>query len=158
MACGAQVAPAVHATWILKTVKPLWWDSAGGSLVKTSSSNAGVWVQSLVRELGSHMPHSQKPKHRMETVLWQIQQRPFKWSASKKKKKKNLKKKKETTLTWQGPKKTPALTTECEPQGKLCYTESQTSKSSPVQQNAAQYSTTQHNPIQQAQYNQFTPT
>ena len=34
-----------------------WW-----SMVKTSS-NAGVWVWSLVRELGSHMPFGQKNKN-----------------------------------------------------------------------------------------------
>ena len=56
-----------------------WW-----SMVKTSSS-AGVWVWSLVRELGSHMPFGQKTqKHETEAILQQVQQRPWKWSTSKK--------------------------------------------------------------------------
>ena len=34
----------------------------------------GVWVQSLVKRLGSHMPCDQKKtKHKIEVILWQIQ-------------------------------------------------------------------------------------
>ena len=37
-------------------------DFPGGPEAKTSPSNAGVWVQSLVRELRSRMPRGQKTK------------------------------------------------------------------------------------------------
>ena len=37
-------------------------DFAGGPVVKTSPSNAGVWVRSLVGELRSNMPRGQKTK------------------------------------------------------------------------------------------------
>ena len=60
MACGAQVAPAEHAPWTLKIVKPLWWEFAGGSLVKTSPSNAGD-VGSIPGQ-GARIPHASQPK------------------------------------------------------------------------------------------------
>ena len=60
MACGSQVAPAVHATWTLKIVKPLRWDFAGGSLVKTSPSNAGG-VGSIPGQ-GARIPQTSQPE------------------------------------------------------------------------------------------------
>ena len=48
-------------------------DFPGGPMVKTLPSNAGVPVQSLVGELRSHMPCNQKPKHKAEAILEQIQ-------------------------------------------------------------------------------------
>ena len=38
------------------------WDFPGGPVVGTWPYSAGVQVQSLVRELGSHMPRGQKSK------------------------------------------------------------------------------------------------
>ena len=38
------------------------WDFRGGPVVKTSPSNAGGEVRSLVGEPRSHMPHGQKTK------------------------------------------------------------------------------------------------
>ena len=35
------------------------WDFLGGPEVKTLLSNRGAWVQSLVRELSSHMPRGE---------------------------------------------------------------------------------------------------
>ena len=50
----------------------------------------GVWVQSLVRELRSHVPYGQKkPKHKTETMLQQID-KEFKSGPCPKKKKKKL--------------------------------------------------------------------
>ena len=43
------------------------WNLPGDSVVKISPSNAGMWVQSLVRELSSHMPHSQKKTKQKKT-------------------------------------------------------------------------------------------
>ena len=43
-------------------------DFPGSSMVKTSPSNDGVWVQSLVRKLRSHMSHSQETNHKTETI------------------------------------------------------------------------------------------
>ena len=37
-------------------------DFPGGPVVNTSPFNEGVWIGSLVRDLRSHMPHSEKPK------------------------------------------------------------------------------------------------
>ena len=50
-------------------------------------------VQSLVGELRSHMPHSQKNQNKTEAILKQIQYRLFKkWPTSKNSLKKNNKK------------------------------------------------------------------
>ena len=38
-------------------------------VVKTSPSNDGVWVQSLVNVLRSHVPLGQKPNHKTETIF-----------------------------------------------------------------------------------------
>ena len=46
--------------WTLK--EGVYRDFPGGPVVKTSPSNAGVWVQSLVGELRSHMTWSQNNK------------------------------------------------------------------------------------------------
>ena len=37
-------------------LESLFWDFPGGPVVGTSPSNTGVWVQSLARDLRSHMP------------------------------------------------------------------------------------------------------
>ena len=39
-----------------------YWDLPGSPVVKTSPSVQGVHVQSLVRELRSHVPHGQETK------------------------------------------------------------------------------------------------
>ena len=44
-------------------------DFPGCPVVKTSPSNAGAWVQSLVRELRYHIPWGQKSKHKTEAIL-----------------------------------------------------------------------------------------
>ena len=44
-------------------------DFPGYPVIKTSPSNAGAWVQSLVRELRYHMPQGQKSKHKTEAIL-----------------------------------------------------------------------------------------
>ena len=45
----------------------------------------GMWVQTLVWELGSHVPHAKTLKHKTETILQQIQWKFRKWSTFKKK-------------------------------------------------------------------------
>jgi len=70
-------------------------------VVKTSPSSSGeVLVQSLVRELKSHLPQDQKPKHKRQKKQNAKQEqycnkfnKDFKWSTSKiifKKKKKKI--------------------------------------------------------------------
>ena len=44
-------------------------DFPGGPAVKTSPSNEGVWVPSLVKELRPLMLHTKKPKHKKEAIL-----------------------------------------------------------------------------------------
>ena len=44
-------------------------DFPGGPVVKTSPSNAGVWVRSLVGELDPTCLTAKKPKHKTETTL-----------------------------------------------------------------------------------------
>ena len=46
------------ACFVFKTKPP--WDFPGGPVVKTALSRQGTWVQSLVRELRSHMLCYQK--------------------------------------------------------------------------------------------------
>ena len=56
-----------HACWHLHVspVKTHSGDLPGSPMVKTSPSSSGeVPVQSLVRELKSHLPQDQKPKHK----------------------------------------------------------------------------------------------
>ena len=48
-------------------------DFPGVPVIGISPSSAGVWVPSLVGELRSHMPLGQKPKHKAEAILYQIQ-------------------------------------------------------------------------------------
>lgn len=63
---------------VLKTVPSLncSQDLPGGPAVKTLPSSAGVWVRSLVGELRSQVPHSQKKtktENRSNTVTHSIQ-------------------------------------------------------------------------------------
>ena len=53
------------------------WDFLGGPEVKTLLSNRGAWVQSLVRELSSHMPRGEaklkkKTNHVVIVVVAQL--------------------------------------------------------------------------------------
>lgn len=50
-------------------------DFPGGPLIKTSPSNVGAAVLSLVRELRSHMPRDQNvPKHKTDaSIVMKIQ-------------------------------------------------------------------------------------
>ena len=50
----------------------------------------GVWVQSLIWELRSHVPHVQKPNQKAEAILEEIQWRLQKWSVPKKSFKKRV--------------------------------------------------------------------
>ena len=52
-----------------KQNKRHYWDFPGGPAVETSLPMQGVRVQSLVRELGSHMPCGQKAKTKTEAIL-----------------------------------------------------------------------------------------
>ena len=45
------------------------WDFLGGPEVKTLLSNRGAWVQSLVRELSSHMPRGEAKLKKKQTML-----------------------------------------------------------------------------------------
>ena len=51
-------AAAVNLTQCIQSREQHAGDFAGGPVVKKSPCNAGGWVQSLVRELRSHLPQS----------------------------------------------------------------------------------------------------
>ena len=65
--CWASVPPAAdQECWSRRALR----DFLGSPVVKTSPSNAGVRVRSLVGELRSHVPLGQKnPKYKTEAIL-----------------------------------------------------------------------------------------
>ena len=50
----------------LENLQLHFWDFPGGPWLRLHLPGQGVWDQSLVRELRSHMPRGQKPKHKAE--------------------------------------------------------------------------------------------
>lgn len=53
-------------------------------MVKTLPFNSGVWVQSLVRELRSHMPRDQKPKYEIKKQYCNKFNEDFKYGSHQK--------------------------------------------------------------------------
>ena len=74
LGCGIKAAPPCSMTSFESVIgKQLWWqqeletevlewDFHGSPVVRTSLPVQGVWVQSLIRKLRSHMPQGQKTK------------------------------------------------------------------------------------------------
>ena len=73
------ILSAKSSSWFIKDPQSLLHKSfkmvrkrdfpGDGPVVKTLPFTAGGQVRSLVRELTSHMPHSQKTKHETEALL-----------------------------------------------------------------------------------------
>ena len=64
-------------------------DFQGSPVVKSSPFNAGVWVQSLVEKLGSHMPRGQTTNIKQKQY-WSKLNKDFKNGPHKKKSSKKL--------------------------------------------------------------------